>query len=195
MLILPYGLFIQSKTSFMKRFKYILLIATAFSVLSCSQRVAYTDSLRDEYDLTPLSLKKVQFFTSSQIILQRSSQSGSQGISTDGKLVMNQRSKEDRIIINPSTKCVFEKDGETGAIFIRFEVGTGKILKFAVRKNQSNGRYYLDANWQSGKGGELNYGNQIYYANSASGNAFLMVSIKKLKRTQRKDRVIKGIKV
>ncbi len=175
--------------------KFILFATLAFTVLSCSQRVAYTSSLYDEYDLTPQTVKRLQFYTSSQIILQRSSQQGNQQISADGKLVVNERKKEDRIIINPSTKCVFEKDGEKGEVFIRFEVGQGKTLKFAARQNQPNGKYYLVADWKTGKGGEVEYGNQVYYANTASGNSFLMVSIQKLKRTQRKDRVVKGIKV
>ena len=175
--------------------KFILFATVALIVMSCSQRVAYTSSLYDEYDLTAQTVKKLQFYTSSQIILQRSSQQGNQQISADGKLVVNERKKEDRIIINPSTKCVFEKDGEKGEVYIRFEVGQGKTLKFAARQNQTNGKYYLVADWKSGKGGEVEYGNQVYYANTASGNSFLMVSIQKLKRTQRKDRVVKGIKV
>ena len=179
----------------MKSMKFILVATLAFTVLSCSQRVAYTTSLYDEYDLTAQSIKKLQFYTSSQIILQRSTQKGNQQISADGKLVVNERNQEDRIIINPSTKCVFEKAGDQGEVYIRFEVGQGKTLKFAARQNQSNGKYYLVAARQAGKGGEVEYGNQIYYANTASGNSFLMVSIQKLKRTQRKDRVVKGIKV
>ena len=179
----------------MKSMKFIILAVIAFTAFSCSQRVAYTTSLYDQYDLTPQTMKKLQFYTSSQIILQRSTQKGNQQISADGKLVVNERNQEDRIIINPSTKCVFEKEGENGEVFIRFEVGTGKTLKFAARQNQATGKYYLVANWQTGKGGEVEYGNQIYYANTTSGNSFLMVSIQKLKRTQRKDRVVKGIKV
>ena len=175
--------------------KFILFATIALTTLSCSQRIAYTKSLYDEYDLTAQTIKKIQFYTSSQIILQRSSQQGNQQISSDGKLVVNERKKEDRIIINPSTRCVFEKDGANGEVFIRFEVGDGKTLKFAARQNQADGKYYLVAAWKAGKGGEVEYGNQTYYANTASGNSFLMVSIQKLKRTQRKDRVVKGVKV
>lgn len=179
----------------MKSMKFILLATLALTVLSCSQRVAYTNTLKDDYDLTPLTMKRLQFYTSSQIILQRSTSKGNQQISADGKLVVNERKQEDRIIINPSTKCIFEKDGDKGEVFIRFEVGAGKTLKFAARQNQSDGKYYLVADWKAGKGGEVEYGNEIFYANTSSGNSFLMVSIQKLKRTQRKDRVVKGVKV
>jgi hypothetical protein len=179
----------------MKKITFILLAVLGLTVVSCSKRIAYTEEIRKEYDLNAENLKKVQFYTSSQIILQRSTSNGSQEISADGKLVQNQKNEEDRLIINTSTKCIFEKYGDKGEVFIRFEVGQGKTLKFAVRQNQANGRFYLDANWKSDKGGEVQYGNQTYYANSASGNTFLMVSIQKLKKTKRKDRVVKGIKV
>lgn len=173
-----------------KNYFFLAILTVLFN--SCSQRIAYTDSLRDQYDLTPVSLKKVQFYTSSQIILTRSNERGSQHVS-DGKLILSESKSQDRIIINPSTRCVFEKDGDEGSIYIRFEQGNGKSLRFAVRKNQNNGRYYLVADWN--KNGSLQYGGQEYTINSASGNAFLMVSIKKLTQTQRKDRVVKGMKV
>lgn len=172
-------------------FAFVILVLLVI-LTSCSQRVPYTDSLRDQYDLTPLTLKKVQFYTSAQIILHKSTGTGTQRVQ-DGKLVLNETSSQDRIIINPSTKCIFEKDGEAGEIYIRFEQGTGKFLKFAVRKNQTSGRYYLVADWN--KNGLVNYANTEYTINSASGNAFLMVSIKKLTKSFRKDRVVKGLKV
>lgn len=179
----------------MKKMKFILAAVLGLTLFSCSQRVAYTEDVRREYELDADRMKKVQFYTSSPIILQRSKQTGTQAISEDGKLIDSKQSTEDRLIINPNTKCIFEKYGDKGEVFIRFEAENGKTLKFAVRPNQVNGRFYLDANWKSEKGGEVQYGNQTYYANSASGNAFLMVSVQKLKKTKRKDKVIKGIKV
>jgi len=179
----------------MKKMKFILVAILGITVSSCSQRVAYTEDIRKEYDLNAENLKKVQFYTSSPIILQKSKKSGTQEITQDGKLVANQQSTEDRLIINPNTKCIFEQYGEKGEVLIRFEVGNGRTLKFAIRQNQANGRFYLDANWKSDKGGEVQYGNETYYANSSSGNAFLMVSMKKLKKTKRKDKIVKGIKV
>ena len=70
----------------MKSMKFILFATVALIAMSCSQRVAYTTALYDEYDLTAQTIKKLQFYTSSQIILQRSSQQGNQQISSDGKI-------------------------------------------------------------------------------------------------------------
>lgn len=175
--------------------QFILVAVVGISAASCSKRIAYTEDVRKEYDLDADKLKRVQFYTSSPIILQKSTQNGNTTISEDGKLIASERSTEDRLIINPNTKCVFEKYGEKGEIMIRFEPEKGKTLSFAVRQNQSNGRYYLVANWKSDKGGEVQYGTQTYYANSASGNAYLVVSEQKLKKKKRKDKIVKGIKV
>ena len=59
------------------------------------------------------------------------------------------------------------------------EVGPGKVLKFAIRPSQATGKYYLVADWKQDKGGEIMYGGETYYATALSGNAYLMVVLKK----------------
>lgn len=177
------------------KMKYVLILLTGLLLVRCGVKEPYSTQLKNDYNLDEESLKKVQFYTSSTIILKRSQSNGNKEITADGKLVMNENKNEDRLIIYPSTKCVFEKFGDKGEVYIRFEVGQGKTLRFAMRQNQSGGRYYLDAVFKSNVGGEVVYGNETYVMDSKSGNAFLLVAVKKLKKTRRKDRVVKGIKV
>jgi hypothetical protein len=175
--------------------KFILFALTVVVLASCGTKVAYTDNLKKEYNLNVDNMKKVQFYTSTTIILEKSESSGSQGTGSGGALVANQSSEQTRVIIPTNTKCIFEKFGDNGEVFIRFEVGAGKTLKYALRPNLSNGKYYLVADWKDPKGGKLEYGNETYYATNNSGNAYLLVVVKKLQKTKRKDRVVKGIKV
>lgn len=176
--------------------KYALLFIVGLTLLSCGTKVPYTNEIRDEFGLeTDKSLRKVQFYTSGTIILEKSKSSGNQGTSDDGALVTNSSSEQDRVIIPINTKCVFDGFGPNGELMLRFEVGTGKTISFAVRANQTGGKYYLVADWTQDKGGKLTYGNETYYANSSSGNAYLMVVLKKLQKTKRKDRVVKGMKI
>jgi hypothetical protein len=171
----------------------LLFLFISLSVASCSTRIPYTDALKKEFNLDDEKrIKQVQFYTSTEIIMNRSYSSGSKGTQEGGTLVMNKNSREDRIIIPPSTKCIFEKFGEEGEIYIRFELGTGKILKF-IKRNGTD-KYYLDAQWVNGKG-EVIYGNRSYTAVNPSSFAFLVVQMKKLQQTQRTDRIVKGIKV
>lgn len=173
------------------------LLGCAFLTLmltGCGVKVAYTDALKEQYDLSPENLMKVQFYTSSVIILEKSSTSGNQTTGNDGALVSNTAKTQDRIIIPANTKCVFEKAGPNNEVIVRFEIGTGKTLSFATRPTQTSGKYWLVAEWKE-KGGSINYGNETYNVQSGGSSAYLMVVQKKLQRTKRKDRIVKGMKV
>lgn len=177
--------------------KYLFILLLGVITLSaCGKKVAYTNAIRDEYGLDNVdAIKKVQFYTSQTIILEREKTSGNQGTSDDGTLVDNSNKTEDRVIIPMNTKCVFEKFGENGEVFLRFEVGVGKTLTFKTRQDLPTGKYYLVANWEMNKGGELEYGNETYTVPASAGNAYLNVVIRKLQKTKRKDRIVKGMKV
>lgn len=177
--------------------KYILTLSIFGFLLSCGVKVPYTNEIRDEFNLTsPEKIKKVQFYTSATIIMEKSKTSGGQGTASDGALVTSSNKEQDRIIIPINTKCVFDNFGSNGEIVVRFEVGVGKTISFAVRQNQTtNAKYYLQAEWIQEKGGKITYGNEPYYAAASSGVAYLMVKRKNLQKTKRKDRVVKGMKV
>jgi len=168
----------------------LLLIAA-----SCGTRVPFTDALKEEFDLSPENLMKVQFYTSAVIILEKSSSSGNQSTGDDGSLVVNSSKTQDRIIINPGTKCVFEKMGDNNAIVVRFELGTGKTLKFNTRSTQTSGKYYLVTTPKENTAGTVEYGNETYTVAQGAGSTHLQVILKKLQKTKRKDRVVKGLKV
>lgn len=176
--------------------KYLSIIIVGLLFVACGKKIAYTNEVRDEFGLeNEANIKKVQFYTSQTVILERSKESGNQGTSDDGALVTNKSKEEDRVIIPMNTKGVFESFGENGAIVVRFEVGVGKTLNYALRQNTTTGKYYLVADWQMNKGGELSYGNETYTVPSSAGNAYLQVVVKNLQKTKRKDRVVKGMKV
>lgn len=181
------------KKQTMKSF-FLMTLLLVF-VASCGTKVPFTDQIRQDFDLSPENMIKVQFFTSSVIILEKSKSSGNQTTGSDGTLVQNQSKTQDRIIIPAQTKCVFEKQTEDNAIVVRFELGTGKTLKFATRAAQTSGKYYLVANWTEGKSGTLEYGNESYSVAQGGSSSYLLVQLKKLQKTKRKDRIVKGMKV
>ena len=163
--------------------------------MSCGTRVPYTNEIRDDFGLESKDIvKNVQFFTSASIVLEQSKDTDSQGTAEDGTLIANSNSEQERIIIPTGTACVFEDYGENGEIILRFETGVNKTITFSMRQGQVNGKYYFVAIWTK-NGGEVKYGNINYVATSSSGTAYLQVLLKKLKKTKRKDRVVKGMKV
>lgn len=176
--------------------KYLFFVITALIVASCGVKIPYTNDVRDEFGLdNEKALAKVQFYNSATIILERSKESGNQGTADNGALVSNSSKEQDRVIIPIGTKGVFEEIDEDGNLTIRFEPGVGHVLKFGQRAGSSSGKYYLLADWTSSKGGELQYANQTYYASTSSGSAYIQVVKKKLQKTKRRDRVVKGMKV
>lgn len=177
--------------------KYILFAVLGILFASCGTKVPYTNQVRDEFGLeSEQQIKKVQFFTSATIILEKSKVSGNQGTDDGGALVTNSSKEQDRIIIPIGTKCVFDSYAEDGSINVRFETGAGRVITFNVRPGMASGKYYLVADWQpNNQGGEVKYGNETYIATKDSGTAYLQVVLKKLQKTKRKDRVVKGMKV
>ncbi len=177
--------------------KYVLILTILFIGVSCGVKVPFTEDLKKEFALENAeNMKKVQFYTSTTIVLEKSITRGAKAKTEDGTLVNSKNNIQDRIIIPVNTKCIFDSYDANGSVNIRFELGSGKTIKFGIRENQVTGRYYFIANnWDYEKGGEVQYGGETYYATSNSGNAFLLVVIKKLQKTRRKDRVVKGLKV
>lgn len=177
--------------------KYLSVFLLGLVLVSCGTKIPYTNEIKEEFGLeSEQMVKNVQFFTSATIILEKNKESGNQGTDDSGKLVTSSSKEQDRIIIPIGTKCVFEKYGENGALIVRFETGVAKTLTFAIREGTTSGKYYLVADWSNQEAkGAIMYGNEMYTATPASGTAFLQVVRKKLQKTKRKDRVVKGMKV
>lgn len=173
--------------------KYLLLIITGLSLMSCGTRIPFTDQVKEDFALeTAQSMKKVQFYVSGTINLVASTESGGKGTNDDGTLVSNSSKTEDDVIIPIGTPCVFDSFNDDGSINIKFQGGT---LSFKKREGQTSGKYYLVADWTQKEGGKLEYGGKTYFAKTSSGTVYLQVVTKNLQKTKRKTTVDKGIKV
>ena len=175
--------------------KLIVSLVFAAVLSSCATKVAFTEKIRTEFDLTEAKMRQVQFYTSRAIVLERSNDKQVTATTgRDGDLVVSSTASSERIVIPANRPCIFEKIEEDGSIAIRFELGAGRYLKFKQRPNTASDRFYLVADWRDGKG-ELDYGGAVYYAVSGSSSAYLLVKLKQWKRNKRNDRVVKGMKV
>ncbi len=176
--------------------KFALIPVLILLLMSCGTKVPFNNDIRERFDLTTdKDLRKVQFFTSQTIILEKSKSSGNQGTTDAGALVTNSSKEENRVIIPIFTKCVFDGFGPNGELMLRFELGTGKTISFSVKSKEPTAKYYLNAEWTVNQGGKLQYGNEQFSTMSSSGNAYLLVVTRRLQKTKRKDRVVKGMKV
>ena len=181
--------------------KYLVLFCLSISLLSsCGVKIPYTTQVRDEFALdNEEKMGKVQFFISHTIILNQEIRSDNSNTTTNGTLVINSSSESESIIIPAGTRCIFDSFGTKGEIKVRFENGENKVLSFVAKTESSlSKRYFFDADWNAQGGPKINYGEDQYKVDLSRGSArtaHLLVVRKKLQKTKRKERVVKGMKI
>ena len=180
--------------------KLIFIVLALQLLVSCGVKVPYTNQLRDEFGLdNNEKLSKVQFFISHTIILNQDIKSDNSNTTQNGTLIVSSSSERESVIIPAGTKCIFDDFGSKGEIRVRFEIGENKFIPFAIKSETSaSKRYFFDADWNAQGGAKINYGENTYKVDLTRGSArtaHLLVVRKKLQKTKRKERVVKGLKV
>lgn len=182
----------------MKKIIGILILFIIFC--QCGVKVPYSTQVRDEFSLEDEEkLSKVQFYISHTIILNQEKRSDNSNTTDKGALVQSSSSESESVIIPAGTRCIFDSYGTKDQIKVRFENGDNKVLPFAVKsENSISKRYFFDADWNTPGGPKINYGGDIFKIDLIRGNArvaHLLVVRKKLQKTKRKERIVKGLKI
>jgi hypothetical protein len=161
-------------------------------------KVPYTNVIKEEFGLdSDEKMGKVQFFTSATIILNQELKADNQVTTENGTLVSSSNSEKESIIIPAGTRCLFDHYGPKGEIFVRFENGDNRVLRF-FSKSDASKRFYFDVDWGQQGGPKINYGDNVYKVDLLRGSprsAVLNVARKKLERSKRKERVVRGLKI
>lgn len=169
--------------------RIILLLAVSLILFSCSKKIAYTSNIQKEYKFPQEKLKKVQFYTSSEIILVQTKQEGDVSIS-DGKLVLTNSKDVEKIVIKKNTPCVLEEIIDDNKFLFSFEFGDGKVLLFG---NNTGGCFSLmSKEWKSGVA-TIQYAGKNYVTDS--GGAFMLIKARNLNKLKARQRTVKGRKV
>ncbi len=170
-----------------------VILGSSMFFSGCAKKIPFTNAARKQYRLTDGQVKSLQYFVSSDIVLERAEkQKNQKGTSDDGTLVISQESAMEQILIGPKTMGVCVKTYSDGKLAISFETDD-KYLLFGDPNNI--GRYSLYAtDWKNGKG-KVNYGEKPFYALPPSGSAYLLFRIKKIKKSTKSTKTIKGRKV
>ncbi len=182
---------------------FTLIVLSTWIMFSCAVKIPYTTQLENQFDLkNEEKISKVQFFTSTTIILDEELKVDASNTTQNGTLVSSSSSSKESIIIPAGTKCIFDSygSGSNKKLFLRFETGDGKVIPFQVKNGGSSmaKRFYFSPNYNGNKP-TLKYGNKDYKVrmNTTSDprSAYLQVVKKRLNKTKRKERVVKGMKV
>jgi hypothetical protein len=158
----------------------ILALGTVTFFTSCKSTTPFTNSVRTKYNLDEAKLKKMQFYISSDITLQRGEQGeNSQELDADGKLVISSSASLDNISVDGKTPGVCVKVLKGNKLAISFFESDDQYLVFGDPNNR--GRYNLmGAEWKNGKG-KINFGGKVYYIMPGGAGAYLKFEMKKVK--------------
>ncbi len=168
------------KSTTINKSVFILALGAITFFSSCKSTTPFTNSVRTKYNLDESKLKKMQFYTSSDIILQRGEQGENvQELDPDGKLVISTSASLDNISVDAKTPGVCVKVLKGNKLAVSFFESDDQYLVFGDPNNR--GRYNLmGAEWKNGKG-KIKFGGKVYYIMPGGADAYLKFEMKKVK--------------
>jgi len=168
---------------------YIKFILLCLVLQSCATKVPFTSDLQKEYQFPESKLKRVQFYTSGEIVLAETKTEGDVSV-VDGKVFVKSENHVEKIIVKKNTPCVLEQVVDNNKFLFSFEYGEGRVLLFG---NNSTGYFSLMSKDWTNKTGLINYANKKYL--TTNGDVFLNVKLRKLKQLKGRERTVRGRKV
>ncbi|MBL4592578.1 MAG: hypothetical protein JKX68_02040 [Flavobacteriales bacterium] len=179
------------KSTFLNKTLVILALGAITILSSCQSTTPFTNTVRKQYNLDDAKLKKMQFYISTDITLQRGERGeNSQELDDEGKLVVSSSATLDNILVDAKTPGVCVKILPGNKLAISFFESDDQYLVFGDPNNR--GRYNLmGAEWKSGKG-KINFGGKVYYIMPGGASAYLKFEMKKVKDYKTTTKKAKG---
>ncbi len=168
---------------------YIKFILFCLLLQSCATKVPFTSDLQKEYQFPESKLKRVQFYTSGEIVLTETKTDGDVTV-TDGKVYVKSEHQVEKIILKKNTPCVLEQVIDNNKFLFSFEYGENRVLLFG---NASTGYFSLMAKDWKNKIGTISYAGKRYV--TTNGDVFLNIKLRKLNQLKGRQRTVKGRKV
>ena len=170
----------------------LLSIFGIFLFSSCGSKLTpFTQQLYDENNWSDNELKRIQFYTSDDIILFRELTRGESEI-VSGEIKIRNGRKIDEVVIKKGTPGVLIFRPKEDKFAVSFESeNDDRYLIFGAAKRRG-GQYRLFAKDWNRSFGKVSYGGKTYRTNSESQFATLLVDLKRIRDTQVRKRVAKG---
>ncbi|NJB84737.1 hypothetical protein GGR26_000482 [Lewinella marina] len=168
----------------------LLLLALGF-LTGCGPRLRpYTQSLQEEQQWQEEDLRRIQFYLSEDVVLQRELRSGNSRIRNGSVQVINGREVE-QVVFRRNTPGVFTFSPKEQRIAISFEEDDGNFLLFGPNP-KNGGRYSLLAsNWDRNSG-TVTYAGREWRVSSADAFASLLIPLKRIREEDTRGRVVRG---
>jgi hypothetical protein len=169
----------------------ILLSLLTLLLSSCGPRLApFTQRLYEEQGWGEDELRRIQFYLSADVVLQRELRSDQTVIRNGSVKVIDGRQVE-QIVFPRNTPGVFTFSPKSGRIAITFERQEDNYLIFGP--NPKNGdRYTLLASDWSRSSGTVTYAGRQWRVSSADAFASLLIPLKRIREGDTRGRVVGG---
>jgi hypothetical protein len=170
-----------------------IIIFSSFLILaSCANLVPLTTQMIDKNKWSEEDLKKIQYYNSGDITLQRvSSQSGS---NIDGGVITEENNKAiTEVTIKENTKAV-AVNTEGRKLSLSFEKDDNHYLTFGANPDRNNYFVLLASEWRDGIG-KVTYNNEKYFTSPESKSVIILVNMKKIRKLNIQQRVAGGREV
>lgn len=172
--------------------KWSLLLVVSLVLAGCKNLVPYTDALRSKYNIQQSDLRRIQFYPSEDIILQRKISDGATNI-VSGKIKSINGEKVEEIIIRSGTPGILVQDAN-GKLSISFESNDNYYINFGSN-TYMNKKYTIAFSDLNNKVGRIVYNGTTYFTAPESVNAILMVDMRKINKFELNQRIAKGRKI
>jgi hypothetical protein len=137
-------------------------------------------------------LKKLQYYLSGDVTLQREFRREEGEISSSHKLVIKEGGYFEEVFIASGTPGVATEVGPA-SIAVSFEPGSSLVFGSPSSDRDSDRKYKLSAKRWTDYYGELVYENKTWYAVKGSGLAYLEVDAESLDAVEKKRKVLPGM--
>ena len=178
-----------------KVFSFSAAVIFAFTMASCSSELRpFTANLLREGGWNDSELKKVQFYLSNDVILQRAIKNGTSEI-TSGSIKIVKGEKIEEVRIPRGTPGVFVFREKDNHFAVSFDATSDKrYLMFGPNPKQKGTYVLLASEWQN-RQGKVRYDDGFYYTSDESAWAILMVDFKKIQKIEVASQTAKGRKI
>jgi len=168
------------------------VLVALFALSACAGgKAPFTQSLRDQYRLEGDDLKKLQYFVSGDVTLQRDFRREEGEISKTHKLVVKEGGHVEEVFIAAGTPGIATEVGPT-SLAVSFEPGGSLVFASPSSDADRERKYKLSAKRWTDYYGELVYDDKIWYAVKGSGQVYLEVGLESLYAVEKREKVLPG---
>ncbi len=171
------------------KLKITTAIALAMLITSCANLVPLSTALIEKNKWTKDDMKKIQYYTSSDITLQKVSNSG--GSNIEGGVIKVESNKSvSEVSIKQNTKGIavgFPNDN----VAVSFEKDDNHYLTFGANPDRNGYFVLLGTDWKD-RIGKVTYNGEKYFSSPESRDVILLINMKKIKKLQIDQRTAGG---